>query len=80
MIKEYNSSVYIPQIVFLGLDEKKEGFVYREHYKGQPWFALDITPKGGVSEAAEKLIEGLKAKGLEFSKGRMHLSLPAQEG
>ncbi|KAF1951638.1 hypothetical protein CC80DRAFT_508817 [Byssothecium circinans] len=79
VIKEYNSSVYIPQIVFLGLDEKKEGMVYKEHYKGQPWFAVDITPKKSVTEAAEKLIEGLKAKGLNFSKGRILASLPAQE-
>ncbi|KAF2646798.1 hypothetical protein P280DRAFT_503292 [Massarina eburnea CBS 473.64] len=79
VIKEYNSSLYIPQIVFLGLDERKEGFVYKDHYKGQPWFAVDVTPKSSVTDSAGKLIEGLKAKGLEFSKGRMHLSLPAQE-
>lgn len=78
-IKEYNSSVYVPQIVFLGLDEGKEGLVYKEHYKGVPWFAVDITPKGGVVEECEKLVERLKGEGKEFSKGRMHLSLPAQE-
>jgi NAD+ diphosphatase len=80
VIAQYNSSLYIPQIVFLGLDERTEGFVYKEHYKGQPWFAVDVTPKESVKEEAEKLIEGLKGKGLDFSKGRMHLSLPAEEG
>ncbi|KAJ4308112.1 NADH pyrophosphatase [Neodidymelliopsis sp. IMI 364377] len=79
VIAQYNSSLYIPQIVFLGLDERTEGFVYKEHYKGQPWFAVDVTPKESVKEEAEKLIEGLKGKGLDFSKGRMHLSLPAEE-
>lgn len=79
-IAQYNSSLYVPQIVFLGLDERKEGFVYKEHYKGQPWFAVDITPKESVNDAAEKLVEELKGKGLDFSKGRMHLSLPAEEG
>ena len=64
----------------MGLDERKESFVYKEHYKGQPWFAVDITPKASVTEAAEKLIAELKAEGLDFSKGRMNLSLPAQEG
>ncbi|KAH7396211.1 NUDIX hydrolase domain-like protein [Pyrenochaeta sp. MPI-SDFR-AT-0127] len=78
-IAQYNSSLYVPQIIFLGLDEKKEGIVYKEHYKGQPWFAVDVTPKESVKEEAEKLIERLKGDGLDFSKGRMHLSLPAEE-
>ena len=82
MIKEYNSSTYIPQVIFLGLDERegREGFVYKEHYKGQPWFAVDVTPKKSVTEAAEKLIANLKAKGLDFQKGRMNLDLAAQDG
>lgn len=80
VIAQYNSEVYVPQIVFLGLDEKKEGLVYKDYYKGQPWFAVDVTPTKSVAEAAEKLIEDLKKRGLEFSKGRMHLSLPAEEG
>lgn len=80
MIKEYNSEVYVPQIVFLGLDERKEGFEYKGHYKGQPWFAVDVTPKQSVTEAAEQLIKDVEGRGLQFSKGRMHMSLPAQEG
>jgi NAD+ diphosphatase len=80
VIKEYNSSTYVPQIVFLGLDERKEGFQYKEHYKGQPYFAVDVTPKESVAAAAEALIKDVEAKGLSFSKERMHLSLPAQEG
>jgi len=82
LIKQYNSEQYLPQVIFLGLDERKgkEGFVYKEHYKGQPWFAVDVTPKSHVKEEAEKLIDRMKAKGLDFSKGRMNLSLPAQDG
>ncbi|KAF2021117.1 hypothetical protein BU24DRAFT_416781 [Aaosphaeria arxii CBS 175.79] len=78
-IKDYNSATYLPQIVFLGLDERVEGFVYKDHYKGQPYFAVDVTPKASVTEAAEALIKNLEGQGLAFSKGRMHLSLPAQE-
>lgn len=77
LIKEYNSETYIPQIIFLGLDEGKEGFVYKEHYKGQPYFAVDVTPTKSVTEAAEALIKDVEAKGWSFSKGRMNLSLPA---
>ena len=83
VIAQYNSTLYIPQIIFLGLDERTRGendFVYKEHYKGQPWFAVDVTPKESVTEAAEQLIEKLKGDGLDFSKGRMNLSLPAEEG
>jgi NAD+ diphosphatase len=80
VIAQYNSSLYIPQIIFLGLDERKEGFVYREHYKGQPWFAVDVTPRESVKDKAEELVKKMEGEGLEFSKGRMHLSLPAEEG
>jgi NAD+ diphosphatase len=81
VIKEYNSSKYLPQLVFLGLDDRnKEGLVYKDHYKGAPYFALDVTPKESVASAAETLITSLESKGHEFSKGRMHLSLPPEEG
>jgi hypothetical protein len=79
-IAQYNSSLYIPQIIFLGLDERQSGFEYKGRYKGQPWFAVDITPKASVKEAAEKLVESLKAEGLDFNAGRMNMSLPAEEG
>ncbi|KAF2111217.1 NUDIX hydrolase domain-like protein [Lophiotrema nucula] len=80
LIKEYNSEIYNPQLIFLGLDERiKDGFKYKEHYKGQPYFALDVTPQKSVTEAAETLIKDVEGKGLSFSKGRMHMSLPATE-
>jgi len=80
LIKEYNSSVTLPLVLFLGLDErKKEGF---EHgiYKGQPFFAVDITPRGTVEKEASAVVEAMKAKGLSFIEGRMHMSLNAPEG
>lgn len=80
LIAQYNSTLYTPQIIFLGLDERKEGFKYKEHYKGQPWFAVDVTPQESVKEKAEELIKKFGEQGLEFSKGRMHMSLPAEEG
>lgn len=80
LIAQYNSSLYIPQVIFLGLEERKEGFVYKDHYKGQPWFAVDVTPQESVKEKAEELIQKMKEQGLDFSKGRMHLNLPPEEG
>jgi NAD+ diphosphatase len=80
LIKEYNSSITLPQILFLGLDERvKEGFKH-EMYAGNPYFAVDITPKGTVKEEAEKLIEAQKAKGNIFLEGRFAMSLNAPEG
>lgn len=80
-IAQYNSSLYLPQIIFLGLDERiKDGFNYKDRYIGQPWFAVDVTPKESVKEAAEKLIARVEGEGLEFSKGRMNLNLPPESG
>jgi NAD+ diphosphatase len=79
-IAQYNSSLYLAQIIFLGLDEREAGFEYKGRYKGQPWFAVDITPQGTVKDAAETLIESLKTEGLDFSKGRMNMNLPAEQG
>lgn len=79
MIKEYDSSITLPLVLFLGLDEKrKEGFE-RGTYKGKPYFAVDITPRGTVEKEASAIIEAMKAKGLTFLDGRMHMNLKAGE-
>lgn len=82
LIKEYNSALYHPQLVFLGLDEskKQDGFSYKEHYAGQPYWALDVTPRASVTEAAEALIKKVEGQSLYFAQGRMQLSLVAPEG
>jgi NAD+ diphosphatase len=80
MIREYRSDVTLPLVLFLGLDERrKDGF---EHgiYKGSPYFAVDITPKGTIMKQAEGIIEAMKAKGLTFLEGRTAMSLNAPEG
>lgn len=80
MVKQYNSSITLPLVLFLGVDEgKKEGF---EHgiYKGKPYFAIDITPKGTIEKEATGIIEAANAKGFEFLQGRVHMNLKAPEG
>lgn len=79
MVSEYNSSVTIPQILFLGLDERKNSGFEWTIYHGSPYFALDVTPKGTIRSAAETLIESMKSRGLQFVEGRMHMSLPAEQ-
>lgn len=81
MIEEYNSQVTIPQMVFLGLDEKiKEGLVYKNVYKGAPMWAVDVTPKGSHETRAKQLIKDMEDRGLSFMEGRMILTFSAPEG
>ncbi|KAL9003939.1 MAG: hypothetical protein Q9188_003210 [Gyalolechia gomerana] len=79
MIAEYNSTTTIPQLLFLGLDERnKQGLTYNI-YTGSPYFALDVTPKGSIISQAQDLIETLQLRGLKFLEGRIQASLPAQD-
>ncbi|KAI1197312.1 NUDIX hydrolase domain-like protein [Nemania serpens] len=78
-IKGFSSAVTQPTILFLGLDEKKTDFRYRE-YKGNPFFAVDVTPKGSIEEKAKSVIEAVKAKeGVKFIPGGRLLTLNAPE-
>ncbi|KAI0431456.1 NUDIX hydrolase domain-like protein [Xylaria sp. FL1042] len=78
-IKSFNSAVTQPIVLFLGLDEKKPDFEYRE-YKGSPYFAVDVTPKGSIEEKAKSVIEAVKAKhGVSFTPGARLLTLNAPE-
>lgn len=79
MVSEYNSSVTIPQLLFLGLDERRKSGFEWTIYHGSPYFALDVTPKGTISSAAADLIEIMKSRGMHFVEGRMHMSLPAEQ-
>lgn len=82
IIEAYNSDVYTPQMIFLGIDERdKNGLEYqgKNKYTGAPYFAVDVTPRHNVKEACESLIESLKSKGIEFGKGRI-MDIDAADG
>jgi NAD+ diphosphatase len=56
LVEKYNSDTYIPQMIFLGIDEKAEGgleYQGKNLYKGVPYFAVDVTPRESVTEACE---------------------------
>ncbi|KAI1265167.1 NUDIX hydrolase domain-like protein [Xylariaceae sp. FL1019] len=78
--KQFNSTITRPLILFLGLDEKKQtGFEYRD-YKGSPYFAIDVTPKGSIQDTAKSVIEAVKTKhGLSFIPGARLMSLNSPE-
>jgi len=81
LIEEYNSTVTIPQMIFLGLDERnQDGLTYKEIYKGAPVWAIDVTPKGSTEEAANKVIKEMESRNLTFIEARMILSLSAHDG
>lgn len=80
LIADYNSSVTIPQLVFLGLDERNAKGLEWNNYKGAPCFALDVTPKGSIAQEAQGVIAEMENQGLQFVEGRSHMALPAPEG
>ena len=80
MIKDFDSRKKIPQLIFLGLDERvKDGLSYK-NYTGAPHFAFDITPVAPYGEAANGVIVGMEKKGLSFLEGMRTLTFPADVG
>ena len=74
MVRDFDSAVYQPQMVFLGIDERVEqGLTYqsRNRYTGAPFFAVDVTPRRGVKEACEQAAKKWQSDGMEFAKGRV---------
>ncbi|RPB08433.1 hypothetical protein P167DRAFT_539244 [Morchella conica CCBAS932] len=81
-IEAFDSRVSAPTLIFLGLDEKATDSTFEYsgaggNYKGQPFFALDVSPKEGeLKEKLEKVAEeAVKEPGYEFRKVRIDLSL-----
>ena len=79
LIAQYNSTIIIPQLLFLGLDERKKEGLKWKNYQGVPYFALDVTPKDTIEEQANSVIKEMENRGLKFIEGRMHMALPALE-
>lgn len=77
----YNSTAWVPQLIFLGLDERQQNndVLKWTSYRGVPYFALDVTPKGSIEAQATNLRQEFEAQGKIFLEGRSHMSLPAHE-
>ncbi|EXJ93995.1 hypothetical protein A1O1_02388 [Capronia coronata CBS 617.96] len=75
-IAEFDSSIDIPTLVFLGIDEKiKDGFAYK-NFLGAPHFALDMTPKKTFEKEANELADKFLGAGLKFAEGMRAMSFP----
>lgn len=73
VVSQYRSDRTVPQMIFLGIDEKaqdKLSYQGKNLYEGAPYFALDVTPRGSVKQACEELISSLESRGATFAKGR----------
>ena len=80
MIKEYNSTKTVPQLVFLGIDEtQKDGLRYK-NYMGAPQFAVDVTPKGSFESEASQIVAEMEKRGLRFLDGMRAMSFPPHVG
>lgn len=77
----YNSTAWIPQLIFLGLDERQQNVDVLKwtSYSGVPYFALDVTPIGSIEAQATNLRQEFESQGKIFLEGRSHMSLPAHE-
>jgi NAD+ diphosphatase len=80
VLKEFDSSISIPQLVFLGLDESQTDGLQYKNYVGAPQFAVDITPKASYEEEAKDVVSELEKRGLTFIEGMRAMSFPANIG
>jgi NAD+ diphosphatase len=88
LIKEFDSTKTQLLILFLGVDEHSRlpptgngapKFEYK-NYKGSPYFAVDVTPRGTLTEAATALISSMQGKGFSFFDSPRHMALQAGQG
>jgi NAD+ diphosphatase len=96
MVAEYDSSEERAVVVFLGIDERgevavgqdgegevqgeRERFRYRD-FEGAPYFAVDVTPRGKLADAAEALSKVMEERGLKFyDHSPRHMGLVAGQG
>ena len=89
-LREYDSRVEIPTLVFLGINEGDgdgdgERFEFEGDcgkYVGRPCFALDLTGEGSLGgecrKVQEEAVKGVE--GREFRKVRLDLSLASWDG
>ncbi|KAL2111401.1 hypothetical protein VUR80DRAFT_10124 [Thermomyces stellatus] len=78
LVAAYDSKATTPLIVFLGIreDEVSE-FTVRE-FRGCPWFAVDLTPKGSYADKAQKVIDKLTSNGSFFLKAARQNTLRSE--
>lgn len=67
-VAAFDSSKTKPLVVFLGISEvaaNMDALVYKK-YRGVPYFAVDITPRGSLKQQAQSVVDSLEAQGHSF--------------
>lgn len=83
-VREFDSTAETPLLVFLGVDEGSQAAAKfsSDHgpIRGEPFFALDATPRGPYAEAAAALVQKLEGQGLVLQKDARAMTLHADQG
>lgn len=84
-IKRFDSSKKSPLVVFLGLLQGPDAsgeFATTSHgtVKGEPYFAVDVTPRGAYSEAAAEFLKAQEEKGFTVQRNARTMTLHAEAG
>jgi NAD+ diphosphatase len=83
-IKQFDSTKASPLIVFLGIVEGPQSEVIdsTDHgsVKGEPYFAVDATPRGTLTEAATAFLKAQEERGRKIQSNPRNLSLNAEAG
>ncbi|PWI71910.1 hypothetical protein PCL_12004 [Purpureocillium lilacinum] len=82
-IKQFDSAVRRPQVIFLGTLESGDQdpeFETEKHggVRGQPFFAVDVTPKGDYADAATALLKQQEEKGMKLQTDSRSMTLHAE--
>lgn len=80
LVAAYDSKATTPLIVFLGIREDEVSEFKVRNFRGCPWFAVDLTPKGSYADAAQKVIENLTSSGSTFLKSARQNTLSSELG
>jgi NAD+ diphosphatase len=78
-IEQFDSAVATPQLVFLGMLESAHSYQFKstEHgtVTGQPFFAIDLTPKGTQAEALSFFLQKQEIKRVTSQQNPRGLTL-----
>lgn len=83
-IKQYDSTQSSALVVFLGMFQGSQPgeIASAEHgdIKGQPYFAIDATPRGSLAESAKEFLKIQEQKGHSIQENPRAMSLHAEAG
>lgn len=87
-IRDYDSGVTRPDLIFLGVDEHaapdapEEPLLEWKTYRGRPFFALDVSERGDETQrtGAAELVKTLEAQGVTPWLSRHHTDFSPDEG